>query len=158
MADPVPPAVPTPSEGYAPYLEDRRRTDANHLRALSIFHYLLAAFNAVMLACFVYGMVMMARITSRGEAEMAGHGQPSLMHPWWNFGQATLVFGGFYGVVMGLNAVSGWCIARHRAWKFSVAVAGLDLLCFPLGTVLGIFTLIVLLRGSVSTLYAEPPR
>ncbi len=147
MIDPVSSALPIPT--------DQRKTDTNYLRALSIFHYLLAAFNAVILICLAGSMVMMARITSKMNADMAERGQPSLMHPWWRDSAVMLAPGGLYGTVMILNAISGWCIARRRAWTFSVVVAGLDLLYLPLGTVLGIFTLIVLLRGSVSTLYAE---
>ena len=40
---------------------------------------------------------------------------------------------------------------RHRT--FSLIVAGINCLGIPLGTILGVFTLIVLLRPSVRTLY-----
>ena len=42
MPDPV---SPPPPDGYAAYVSDRRKTDANYLRALSIFHALLAVFT-----------------------------------------------------------------------------------------------------------------
>ena len=52
------------------------------------------------------------------------------------------------------NLLSGLFIRRRINRTFSLVVAGLDCLQVPFGTVLGIFTLIVLLRGTVRERYA----
>ncbi len=42
---------------------------------------------------------------------------------------------------------------RHRT--FSIVIASLSCMSFPFGTILGVFTLIVLVRPSVKILYGE---
>jgi hypothetical protein len=58
-----------------------------------------------------------------------------------------------------LNLISGLCLRARKARTFSLVVAGINCLHIPLGTVLGVFTLIVLLRDSVRETYAvgAPP-
>jgi len=52
------------------------------------------------------------------------------------------------------NLISGFFILQRRGRLFSLIVAGFNCLCFPFGTVLGVFTFIVLLRESVAEAYA----
>ncbi len=49
--------------------------------------------------------------------------------------------------------LSGRWLTEHRNWTFCLVVACLSMLNQPLGTILGIFTLIVLLRPSVKELF-----
>ena len=49
--------------------------------------------------------------------------------------------------------LSGRWLAEHRNWTFCLVVACLSMINQPLGTILGIFTLIVLLRPSVKELF-----
>ena len=139
---------PVSSEGYATYLADRRRTDRNHLFALSIFHYLLAVIAAVNLAAVARYSVAASRMQQRM------HNSHALARTDWFLAAALVVF----GLATVLNAASGWCLTRRRAWTLSIVVAGLDLLYVPIGTLLGVFTLIVLLRGSVGEWYRENAR
>lgn len=53
---------------------------------------------------------------------------------------------------------SGVCLRRHRRRTLSIVVAALNCISFPIGTTLGVFTLIVLMRPSVARLYEESPR
>lgn len=52
-----------------------------------------------------------------------------------------------------LNLVSGLCIRARKHRTFTMVVAGINCLHFPFGTVLGVFTLIVLIRESVREMY-----
>jgi hypothetical protein len=52
-------------------------------------------------------------------------------------------------------SLSGRFIQRRVNRTFSIVVSGFLCLFFPFGTILGIFTLIVLTRESVIRLYAE---
>ena len=54
-----------------------------------------------------------------------------------------------------LNVLSGLFLRARKHWTFSIVVAAIDCLHFPLGTVLGVFTIIVLIRPSVRELYGE---
>jgi hypothetical protein len=55
-----------------------------------------------------------------------------------------------------LNLISAFCLRARKARMFSLVVAAVNCLHVPLGTVLGIFTIIVLVRDSVVELYKEP--
>jgi tryptophan-rich sensory protein len=63
----------------------------------------------------------------------------------------------FFGVIIFLclvgNLASGLCLRRRRARMFSLVVGGVNCLAFPFGTALGVFTLIVLVRPTVTALY-----
>jgi hypothetical protein len=52
-----------------------------------------------------------------------------------------------------LNVASGFCLRARKGRMFSVVVAVINCLHIPLGTALGVFTIIVLLRASVRDLY-----
>jgi hypothetical protein len=52
-----------------------------------------------------------------------------------------------------LNLISGFCLRARRCRTFSLVVAGVNCLHLPLGTVLGVFTIIVLSRESVREAY-----
>ena len=59
-----------------------------------------------------------------------------------------------------LNVISGFYLRARKGRTFSLVVAGFNCLHIPAGTVLGVFTTIVLLRDSVRELYGpcgRPP-
>lgn len=56
------------------------------------------------------------------------------------------------------NLLSGLFMRSRRYRAFSMVVAGLNCLHIPLGTILGVFTLIVLGRESVGSLYETQQR
>jgi ABC-type glycerol-3-phosphate transport system permease component len=60
-------------------------------------------------------------------------------------------------VRVGLAAVAGWGLYERAQWGRIVAIVAaiLSLLRFPLGTALGIWTLVVLLGYRNSTLYEQ---
>jgi hypothetical protein len=74
------------------------------------------------------------------------------------------VFKWFY-VLMGvwfvmsavLNLISGAALLKRKWRMFSIVVAALNCLHMPMGTVLGAFTIIVLLRDSVREVYEPLP-
>jgi hypothetical protein len=53
-----------------------------------------------------------------------------------------------------LNLISGLCLRARKGRTFSLVVAGINCLHIPLGTVLGVFTIVVLIRDSVRELYS----
>ena len=61
---------------------------------------------------------------------------------------------GFWFLISGvLNVISGLCLRARKHRNFSIVVAGINCVHLPLGTALGIFTIIVLLRDSVRESY-----
>lgn len=66
---------------------------------------------------------------------------------------ATFVLTGW--LLGGLTIYSGRCLKRRRYRMLSLIVAGIQCAFVPLGTVLGVLTIIVLQRDSVRRLYGE---
>ncbi len=78
------------------------------------------------------------------------------------------VFFGWLFIVVGAMAISlGWTLAllvliagrqlaARRRYTYCLVVAGLECLFMPFGTVLGVFTILVLARPSVKALFGEP--
>ena len=56
-----------------------------------------------------------------------------------------------------LVALAGSFIARTRHWTFCIVVAAVSCAFFPFGTVLGVFTIIVLSKPDVKAAFDGPP-
>lgn len=129
--------------------------DQQHLELLAIFHYIFGGLGALC-ACFplIYFGLGVAMLT--GAFKEAGNGPPEEL-------------GWIFVVIGAILPVLGWtmsaCIifagrklTRHESHTFCTVVAALMCLSVPLGTALGVFTLIVLMRPSVKELFAANHR
>ena len=50
--------------------------------------------------------------------------------------------------------IAGRCLSRHKHYAFALVIACIECLFIPFGTILGVFTIIVLSRESVKELFA----
>jgi hypothetical protein len=128
------------------------RQDADHLRALSICFYVFAVLSGLV-GCFpIIHLVVGSAMLVGGLA-----GQKDVA-------PAAVVGGIFVGVavvfitvawtIAGLYAFAGRSLAQRRRYVFCLIMAGLmAVTCVPLGTVLGVFTFIVLQRPTVKPLF-----
>lgn len=131
--------------------------DAEHLRLLSIFHYVVAGIGflvaSVPLIHVTVGIWMLANPQTFGAGATAGPGR--------FVGLMFVLMGGFFVLsgwtVAACTVVSGRFLARRKHWLFSMAMGGVLCAFVPFGTVLGVFTIIVLSRESVKALYAATP-
>ena len=142
---------PIPSLPYdsGPYLYAR---DTNHLDLLAMFHYIGGGIT-LLFACFPLIYLVLGILWINGK--MAGPaGQPG---PPPEMGWMFIAFGVLFpliGWAMGILVIySGRCMKARRHWMFSLVMGGIMCLSVPFGTVLGVFTFIVLLRDSVKRLY-----
>lgn len=132
---------------HPPQLQAGR--DAEHLRLLAVFHFVVASFALCGLAGILLHLVIMRKIMA------ANVGVPKEAEAAMLIGYAIIaVLSVGSGV---LNLLSGLFMRRRTARIYSLVVAGLNCVQFPFGTVLGVFTFIVLLRESVVRLYAVGP-
>ncbi len=143
------PLPPLPS---VPVLRDQRAIDADHLHLLAIFHFVLAGLALVGIAFLVFHYSMMQIVFSNPEMWKDAKGMSpqqfvGLMHIFYAAFGVLFVLGGI------ANLLSGLFIRQRRYRTFSLVVAGLDCLNMPLGTLLGVFTFVVLLRESVREAY-----
>lgn len=143
----LPPIQPLPYDS-AGYLYQR---DLNHLNLLAIFHYVLGGL-VLLFACIPIIHVVLGVIMISGKLP-SGSGQPPPPELGWlfvAFGSLFIVIGWTLGILV---IYSGKCIRNRRHWMFSIVIAALLCLNMPLGTILGVFTLVVLLKESVKGLY-----
>lgn len=55
----------------------------------------------------------------------------------------------------GLFAYAGYCLQNLRHRTFCIVMAAITCLSIPIGTILGVFTLVVLLRPSAAALFEQ---
>jgi hypothetical protein len=139
-----------------PLPRDQRKIDKDHLNLLAIFHFVAAGLALLGILFLVAHYFMMHAVFSDPNI-FANQKQPMPMAP----AQMFAIFKWFY-LAMGvwfvtsaiLNLISGLCLRARKSRTFSLVVAAINCLHLPLGTVLGIFTIVVLSRQSVQELYS----
>jgi hypothetical protein len=127
----------------------QRQSDVSNLTVLSICHYVFAAFQGfAALGGLVYIVMGAFMIADSGSAPDAAIG-----------GVVFLVIGllaGFMALATAvLSVIAGISLARRKRRVFCFIVAALACMSMPLGTILGIFTIIILTKKSVEALFAE---
>jgi hypothetical protein len=126
--------------------------DAEHLRLLSIFHYVVAGVLALFsLFPVVHLVVGIALVT--GAFENIDHGNPPPAFVGWIFIIVPSMF-----ILCGLTlstciAIAGYRLRRHTRYLFCLVVAGIECIFVPFGTVLGVFTIVVLMNPTVKELF-----
>ena len=132
--------------------------DDEQLHLLSVFHYVLAGICALVslfpLIYFGMGLAMMAGMGADKPGEFAPVFAGCFVA---GLGGLFLVFAVAYALALFLAARF---LAERRRHTFCVVVAAISCSFTPLGTVLGVFTLVVLFRPSVKLLFgleAPPP-
>ena len=128
--------------------------DADHLRLLAMFHALFGGLALCGLGFLYLHYRFMSTVFSPGVMQHQKGAPPQAFLDLFAWIYAVLAFACIAGAVLNLLAAHG---LRRRRWRmFCMAVAGLDCMQLPMGTALGIFTLIVLSRDSVRRLFERP--
>ncbi|WP_315385785.1 hypothetical protein [uncultured Stenotrophomonas sp.] len=134
--------------------------DQSQLRLLSIFHYVVAGLTALF-SLFPLIHVGIGIATLSGAMPINSNGGPASPDETRLFGWLFIVIGSIVilcGLTLaGFMAYAGRCLARQRRHTLCVVVAALSCMCMPLGTVLGVFTLVVLMRPAVKAAFHAPP-
>lgn len=153
---PPPPVVPSPP--FVPVLlPPVPNKDASNLRLLAIFHYILAGLAVPFLGFLALHYTMMRMVFGNPKMwENQKNPPPFNPEEFFGFFQWIYLFAAVV-ILAGsiLTFISGRFIARRTHRTFSLVMAGLNCLHFPLGIALGVFTLVVLTKESVARLYAE---
>ena len=125
--------------------------DAEHLRILSILYYVVAGVTALF-GCFPILHFVMGAAMLFGSLASEEKGPPALVGGFF-MGFAVLWIGLSWTLAAGL-VVAGRSLAQRRRYTFCLVIAALiAALCVPLGTILGVFTLVVLMRPSVKEVF-----
>ncbi|SRR5579864_3009165 len=127
--------------------------DEQNLNLLVIFHYALAVM-AALFSCFalIFVVIGLAALF-HPEAMSGGRGEPPPPFFGWIFtsmGTAFLIMTWVYVVCL---VLAGRFIKRRKYYVFCLVVAGLSCMWAPFGTVLGVFTFVILLKPEVKALF-----
>lgn len=131
--------------------------DKKNLDLLAMFHFILAGVTAFF-SCFpfIHVFVGLAIVMGKLSSESEHQGPP-------------LFFGLIFAIMGAIFIVLGWSLAvvlviagkklkQRRSRMFCMVVAGIECAFMPLGTVLGVFTIITLNKDSVKQLFTEIPQ
>lgn len=128
--------------------------DINNLELLSMFHYIVGGITALF-SCMplIHVFIGFAMISGKFFNEGKGTEPPAL------FGWIFVIIGALF-IVLGLGMavcmiVAGIKLKRYKNRVFCMVIAGIECMFIPFGTILGIFTLIVLNKDSVKELFAQ---
>ena len=131
--------------------------DEEHLKILSICYMISAAASAFfsLFGLMYAGMGAVVSQAIKNAPELAGNTSsalpPGLFS--WIFGVFGVAVFLFSMTLAGLKLGVALCIKKRKARVFCMVVAALECLGVPYGTLLGIFTFIVLGRESVERLF-----
>ena len=125
--------------------------DLEHLKLLSIFHY-VAAGMAAMVACipfihFFMGLALATGVFGDTDPEARPVGLVIMLFA------LGFIFAGW--TFAALVALAGRSLQKRKRYTFCLVMAGVECLFMPVGTVLGVFTIIVLVRDSVKELFSS---
>jgi hypothetical protein len=140
----------------APLPGNQRNVDIDHLNLLSIFHFVGAGFAVLGMLFLIAHYEIMNSVFSNPAMWNNGKSVPppdvffAMMK--WMYGAAAL----WFIASLVLNLLSGIFLRTRENRTFSFVVAAINCIHMPLGTILGVFTIIVLSRQSVRELYEAP--
>jgi hypothetical protein len=129
--------------------------DKEHLQLLAIFHYVVAGLAALfsffpLLYTTVGAIFIFA--ARHGTAKPAEDLPPEFLG--WIFAVlGSLLF--LIGIAMAICIlIAGRSLALRKRYSFAFVLACIECLFIPFGTILGVFTIVVLSRESVRGLFA----
>lgn len=134
-------------------LPSQEARDEQHLKLLSVFYYVSAGLGALgLLFIIAHGVFMVTMFSTLENSESSqGEPMPEELLPIMTGMYAVMALA--FIIVIVMDILSARFLKQNRYRTFSMIVAGINCLNVPLGTVLGVFTIIVLMRESVQERY-----
>ena len=125
----------------------------SQLELLSIFHYVLGGIMMLFSTMPIMHVIMGAAIVSGDFFGKAKDTPPAFFG--WMFiimGSVFILFGWISSVCI---IIAGRKLKRRKGRVFCMVVGGIECMFMPFGTVLGIFTLIILNKDSVKEIFDQ---
>ncbi len=129
--------------------------DREHLRMLAIFHYVVAGlaglFSLFPLLYTTIGTIFI--FAARHGTAKPGEDLPPEFLGWIFTVIGSVLF--LIGLAMAICIlIAGRSIALRKRYPFAFVMACIECLFIPFGTILGVFTIVVLSRESVKALFS----
>jgi hypothetical protein len=128
--------------------------DEQHLNLLSIFYYVVSGL-AALFACipFIHLAVGIAMLAGAFPADKGGEPVPEFVG-WIFVGVACLLI--LIGWTLAvLLLITGRFLSKRKNYTFCFVIAAISCLFMPFGTILGVFTIMVLSRPSVKQMFGK---
>jgi hypothetical protein len=139
-------------------VEEPNKKDVEHLRMLAIFHFVSAGLALAGLAFLALHYSVMQAVFADPEMFKNVKGGPPPQE-FFAFMKIFYAVGSIWFVLSGVSNLMSAIYMRRRTHRvFSMVVAGFNCLYMPLGTLLGVFTFVVLGRDSVIAMYEANER
>jgi hypothetical protein len=128
--------------------------DLQYLKLLSIFHYVVGGLAA--LSSFIpviYVVIGILAVCIPGSFEGESGAMPLFIG--WIFiiiGAVLMVIGCAFSACI---IIAGRFLARRFHYLFCMVMAAIECIFMPFGTVLGVFTIVVLVRPSVKEMFEQ---
>jgi len=126
--------------------------DQEHLELLSIFHYIVGGM-AALFSFFPIVYLILGTLFIVAPGRIQGSGSPPPAFLGWIFiilGGCIMLVGLAFAVCV---ILAGRYITKRRHYIFCLVIASLNCLFMPFGTILGVFTIVILMRPSVKELF-----
>ncbi|GAA4464920.1 hypothetical protein [Novipirellula rosea] len=127
--------------------------DIDQLRLLSIFHYVAGGILALISLFPIIHVVIGIAIVSGALDDANANGSPSpAIFGWFFILFPALMIG--MGMAMACCViVAGRKLGSYQGYTYCLVIAGVECMFMPFGTVLGVLTILVLMRPSVKALF-----
>ncbi len=137
--------------GNAAGKDEKMKQDEDHLNLISIFHYIVGGMTALF-SCIPFVHVGIGIAMLRGVFDGK---EPPPHAAGWIFiilGSVFILLG--WGLSIAI-IIAGRKLRRRKSRTYCLVVAGLECMMMPFGTVLGVFTLVTLMKESVKEIFAD---
>jgi len=126
----------------------------DYLRLLSIFHYIVGGM-AMLFACFPILHLAMGLMLLLNPSMENGKPEDAMMAHFMGiffvvFALVIILVGWTLGICI---IIAGKKISKRINHTFCIVMAGIECVFMPFGTILGVFTLILLMKDEVKALF-----
>lgn len=145
-------AHPMPQENFQPQFEHAK--DERHLGQLSLGFKIYAGINALF-SCipFIHLFIGIMMVTGRLDD---GANPPPAAFGWFFIVLASVFIIGGWALSI-CNFYAGRFLKEHRNYTFCFVMSCINCSMMPFGTILGVFSILVLMRDSVKNIFDDSP-
>jgi hypothetical protein len=125
----------------------------DQLQLVAIFHYVVAGMAALFSLFPVFHLII--GLIFILAPEQFGKGQPPPAFMGWFFVGFALLFITLGLTFAGFVLATGRFLAKRKHYLFCLVMAAVECIFMPFGAILGVFTLIILMREPVKQLFGQ---
>lgn len=131
--------------------------DRDHMRILAIFYFISGGLTLLGTLCSSFYLVFGIMFLVGGEGMFASDPNPPppevAAFIGWVFIAISIFAMAIGGTIGGLQLYTGTSLLKCRRYTLCLVVAAITCLSVPLGTILGVFTFVVITRPSAKALF-----